>query len=63
MLPLISGAVLQLMARFQREEGQGLAEYGLILAIVSIAAIVALGLIATAISGMFGDVTDALGVT
>jgi len=63
MLPLISEALLQLKGRFGREEGQGLAEYGLILALVSVAAILALGLIATAISGMFGDVTDALGVT
>ena len=47
-------------ARFEREDGQGLAEYGLILALVSIAAIVSLGLMATAITGVFGDVTDAL---
>jgi len=61
MFSKINEALIQLMARFQREEGQGLAEYGLILAIVSIAAIVALGLMAAAISGVFGDVTGALG--
>ncbi len=61
MLSMISEALLRLQARFEREEGQGLAEYGLILALVSIAAIVALGIIAVAISGMFGDVTAALG--
>ncbi len=61
MLSKISEALLQLQARFEREEGQGLAEYGLILALVSIAAITALGLIAVAITGMLGDVTAAFG--
>ncbi len=61
MLSMISEALLQLQTRFEREEGQGLAEYGLILALVSIAAIAALGLIAVALTGMFGDVTAAFG--
>ena len=61
MLSNISAALLRFVARFEREEGQGLAEYGLILAIISIAAIVAMGLLAVAITGVFTDVTTALG--
>ncbi len=60
MFSKINEMLLSLMGRFEREEGQGLAEYGLILALVSIAAIVALGIMAVAITGVFGDVTGAL---
>jgi pilus assembly protein Flp/PilA len=44
----------------EREEGQGLVEYALILVLVSIASIVALGLLGTTISDVFGNITDAL---
>jgi pilus assembly protein Flp/PilA len=43
-----------------REEGQGLVEYALILVLVSIAAITVLGLLGTDIAGVFQDVRDAL---
>jgi pilus assembly protein Flp/PilA len=43
-----------------REEGQGLVEYALILALVSIALVVALGLLADGIEGAFNDVINAL---
>ncbi len=60
MFSKINEVLLSLVARFEQEEGQGLAEYGLILALVSIAAITALGVLAVAITGVFGDVTAAL---
>ena len=51
MLSTISGALLRFVARFEREEGQALAEYGLILALIAVAAIVALGLLGLAVAG------------
>lgn len=52
--------VVELQARRMDEEGQGLAEYGLILALVAIACIVALGFLGTAISGELQKVVAAL---
>jgi pilus assembly protein Flp/PilA len=43
-----------------REEGQGLVEYALILVLVSIASITVLGLLGGDIAGVFQDVRDAL---
>lgn len=43
------------------EEGQDLAEYALILVLVSIAAIAALGLLGGQIATVFGQITTALG--
>lgn len=42
------------------EEGQGLVEYGLIIALVSVLLIVALGQLKEGIEGAFGDATSAL---
>lgn len=44
----------------RREEGQGLAEYGLILALVAVACIIALTALGTGISGTLGSVTGSL---
>jgi len=45
---------------FKREEGQGMAEYGLILALVAIAVIAALTALGGGINANFQGVTDAL---
>jgi pilus assembly protein Flp/PilA len=44
----------------QREEGQGLVEYGLILGLVSVALIGALGALTGGLEGIFTTVTEAL---
>ncbi|HXE55311.1 MAG TPA: hypothetical protein VN541_19965 [Tepidisphaeraceae bacterium] len=49
-----------LAAAAAREEGQGLAEYGLILALVAIACVIALGLLGGKISTELGHVTSSL---
>lgn len=57
--------IMNLVARLQveREDGQAMVEYGLILALVSVVAILALGSIGTNLSGLFntiaGDLTGA----
>ena len=52
---------MKLMKRLVREEeGQGLAEYALILALISIAAIVLMGGLGTKIGEKFKAVTNAL---
>ena len=50
----------KMMKLMKDESGQGMAEYGLILAGVAVAVIVALGLLGTRISDLFGDVTDGM---
>ncbi len=60
MLSNISAAMLRLVARWEGEEGQALAEYGLILAFVSVVCIIALGLLAVSVVGLFDDVKEAL---
>jgi Flp pilus assembly pilin Flp len=44
----------------QRQEGQTMAEYGVVLAVITLGIIAALGLLALAISGRLGAVTTKL---
>ncbi len=44
----------------QREDGQTMAEYGVVLAVITIGVVVALGTLALAISGKLGEVTGHL---
>ncbi|MGI8730544.1 MAG: Flp family type IVb pilin [Solirubrobacteraceae bacterium] len=44
----------------EREEGQGLVEYALILVLVSIAAIATLTILGTSVSTVFTDITGSL---
>ena len=50
-----------LRAASQREEGQTMAEYGVVLAVITVGIITALGALALAISGRLGNVTNVLG--
>jgi len=53
--------IAALIASIRRdEEGQGLAEYALILALISIAAIVIMGLLGGAIGGIFTKVSASI---
>jgi pilus assembly protein Flp/PilA len=51
---------LQKLARFDREEGQGLVEYALILVLVSIVAIAALAALGTNVSNILQSVANHL---
>ena len=44
----------------EREEGQGLVEYALILVLISVVAIVIMTAVGTSIQNVFSDVQDAL---
>ena len=52
--------LLRVMARFQAEEGQGMVEYALILALVSVVAIAMLQSIGTQVSVVFSEAASAL---
>ncbi|MEP6871683.1 MAG: Flp family type IVb pilin [Anaerolineaceae bacterium] len=52
--------VAAIQARTANEEGQGLAEYGLILALIAVACIVALTALGGGIAGSLGKVTSKL---
>jgi len=60
MLTRISEALLRFVARFGREDGQALAEYGLILALIAVVAVAALTTLGVAVSGTLDDITGAL---
>ncbi len=49
-----------LRARFAVEEGQTMAEYGVVLAVIAVAVVVALGLLSTSISAAFDAVRSSL---
>ncbi len=60
MFSKINEALRKLVVRVHDEAGQALAEYGLIIALVAVAAIGALGLLAGGIIDVFGDVETEL---
>ncbi len=62
MLTMISATLLRLYGLFEREKGQALAEYGLILALIAAFCIIALGLLGVAVAGQMGIITSKLGV-
>ena len=61
MFSKISEAVLKLFVLYKDEEGQALAEYGLILGLIAVVAIAALGALGLAITGKLGSINTALG--
>lgn len=61
MFSKINEAILSLFVRYKDEEGQALAEYGLILGLIAVIAIAALTLMGTLIAGKLGSITSALG--
>lgn len=61
MFSKINEAIMRLFVLAKDEEGQALAEYGLILGLIAVVAIAALTAIGLAISGQLDSVTNALG--
>jgi len=59
MFSKMNEALTALFARFDREDGQALAEYGLLLALIAVVCIAALTALGLAISGTLGSITGA----
>ena len=60
MFSKMNEALTALVARFDREDGQALAEYGLLLALIAVVCIFALTALGLAISGTLGSITGSL---
>jgi len=60
MLSTITAALLRFAARFERESGQALAEYGLILALIAVVCIAALGFLGLAVMDKLDALTAAM---
>lgn len=56
MIALLNGY----LARMEREEGQGMAEYGLLLALIAVVVIVALNVLGPAIAALMTEVAGSL---
>lgn len=57
----LTSVILSVMnLKEEREEGQGLVEYALIIALVSVVLVAALGFLADDIEGVFTDIGDTL---
>lgn len=51
----------RLISLLKKQEGQGLVEYALIIVLISVVAMVAMGLLGTEISTVFTEITTKLG--
>ena len=61
MFSRINEMILKLLALYKDEEGQALAEYGLILGLIAVVAIAALTLLGSAITGKLDLLNTAFG--
>jgi len=55
----INEALAGFVARFEREDGQALAEYGLLLALIAVVCVLAVTALGLAISGILGGIVGA----
>lgn len=60
MFSKINEALVSFVSRFEREEGQALAEYGLLLALIAVVCILALTALGLAIQGTLSSITGSL---
>jgi len=60
MFSKINEARLSTVARLGQEDGQALAEYGLLLALIAVVCVLALTALGLAISGILGSITGSL---
>ena len=60
MVSRINEALTWLVARYELEDGQALAEYGLLLALIAVVCIVALTALGLAIAGTLSTITGKL---
>jgi len=61
MLTPITNAIARICSHLRREDGQALAEYGLILGLIAVVAVVALTAVGLAVSGSLDTFANAIG--
>lgn len=61
MITQLLNALMLYLGALDNEEGQDLAEYALVIALVAIAAIIALGALSGGINGIFDSIAGTLG--
>lgn len=61
MLSKINGALISFWTRLRSEDGQALAEYGLILGLIAVVCVIALSAIGLAVAGQLDLMSTALG--
>ncbi len=61
MITQLLNALMLYLGALDNEEGQDLAEYALVIALVAIAAIIALGALSGGINGIFNSIAGTLG--
>jgi pilus assembly protein Flp/PilA len=57
---MLTNWIWRLLARFRAEEGQALAEYGLIIALIAVVCILMLTAVGLAVSGELGKIAAAM---
>jgi pilus assembly protein Flp/PilA len=60
MFSKINEALVLFMGQFEREDGQALAEYGLILALIAVVCLAVLTALGLAVAGTLGSITGSL---
>jgi Flp pilus assembly pilin Flp len=60
MMFLLSNWVAYVNTRFNRDEGQTMAEYGVVLAVITLFVVIALGLLSTGIANAIDSVVSSL---
>jgi pilus assembly protein Flp/PilA len=60
MLSKVKEALVALVSRFEHEDGQALAEYGLLLALIVVVCVLAVTALGLAIGGILGSVSGTL---
>jgi pilus assembly protein Flp/PilA len=56
----MNNLILRIIARLQDEQGQALAEYGLVIALIAVACILAIGFLADGLIATFNEFTAEL---
>jgi Flp pilus assembly pilin Flp len=60
MVSKVKEALASVVSRFEREDGQALAEYGLLLALIVVVCVLAVTALGLAIGGILGSVSGTL---
>lgn len=57
---MLNSIITYLKARFSKRDGQGMVEYGLIIAVIAVVVLFALTPVGTAVSGVFNSIVGSI---